>query len=205
MIEVELKFLLPPEARSKLQEKLRTMKSVGTVKNMDIYYDTSAFDLLRQAVFVRIRNNNQLQVKFNEEVIKIHGQSIERTFFLPLEPAMAEKMNTLFRTFLPAWHNASTFEDAVLKNDLSELARIHNLRQEYSNDEIHLSIDSIEDLGDFLEVEVNVEEGGDTSHAFPTLQAFVSDLNLQRVKTGYVELWLYKYNPQAYQLGKYHL
>src|SRR5260370_33302659 len=40
-----------------LQEKLRATEFCGRVINHDIYYDTRSFDLLTQAVFVRVRNH----------------------------------------------------------------------------------------------------------------------------------------------------
>ena len=80
LIEVELKFEIQPKAQFQLREKLRSMKFSGTVHNLDAYYDTVGFDLLRQAVFVRVRNSNKLQFKFNESRDKEHGQSTERAF-----------------------------------------------------------------------------------------------------------------------------
>jgi len=205
MIEVELKFALPHQARAKLQEKLQSAEFVGTIHNVDIYYDTPAFDLLKQAVFVRIRNSGSLQIKFNEAIEKVHGQVTERTFPLSSYLDHAAEINSLFRKFLPTWSTASSFEEAVRKNKLVELVRINNERAAYLADGIHISVDHVEALGDFLEIEANYEEGSDTSHAVDMLSSFIADLNLQRVKTGYVELWLRIHNPRAYSLGKYQL
>ena len=205
MIEVELKCHLSPELLSRLQKKLQQMRFDGTTHNVDIYYDTRDFALLQQAVFVRVRNNRQLDFKFNESAEKVHLQSTERTFSLFPEPASAAQMNALFAHFLPHWSAFPTVAEAVLKNDLIELARIDNKRQVYSNDEVHVSVDHVAGLGDFLEVETRSEEGADTGQAVATLEAFVADLHVQHIKVGYVELWLRVHNPQAYQLGQYHL
>src|SRR5258707_12343169 len=70
---------------------------------------------------------------------------------------------------------------------------------------VHLSIDHVEGLGDFLEVEMQCEEDADTSEALALLHKFIAGLDLQHIKVGYVELWLRIHNPQAYQLGKYRL
>src|SRR5947207_14562933 len=93
VIEVELKFALPPEIRSRLSMKLQGMQARGIVKNSDVYYDTSSYDLLQQAVFARVRNRAQLQVKFNPSAEKVHGQSTERTFPLQLNVGEARAMN----------------------------------------------------------------------------------------------------------------
>lgn len=181
------------------------MRFAGTVHNRDIYYDTSEFALLKQAVFVRVRNNTQLDFKFNEKLVKEHGQSTERTFTLFPNPAMTEKMNALFARFLPDWQVTASVETAIKENGLIELARIENRRDAYSRNEVYVSIDHVTGLGDFLEVETNSAEGTDTGKAVTRLQNFVADLHVQHINVGYVELWLLEHNPRAYALGQYHL
>lgn len=181
------------------------MQCDGTVRNVDIYYDTPAYNLLQQAVFVRVRNNQHLEFKFNEHAEKTHGQSTERTFSLLPDADMAAKMHALFTRFLPHWYTAPTVEAAFTHNGLIELARIENNRESFSQDGIYVSIDHVTGLGEFLEVETRCEEGTDTSHAQSRLHTFISDLNVEHIRVGYVELWLRMHNPHAYQLGKYHL
>ena len=205
MIEVELKCKLSPESSSVLDEKLRTMEFHGKVENSDIYYDTSTFDLLRQAFFVRVRNNHQLQFKFNVEGSIAHVQSTERAFLLPLDQISAQEMNSLFVRFLPGWTTAFSLEMIINKNGLVELVRIQNTREVYSSDDMHLSIDHVKGLGDFLEIEIHNEEDANTGEALAKLQKFASDIKLEPINIGYVEMWLRVHNPQAYQLGKYRL
>ncbi len=205
MIEVELKCELFPELLPKLRERLQHMTFDGIAHNVDRYYDTPRFDLLRQAVFVRVRNEHQLEFKFNEKGEKAHLQSTEHVFSLFPDPNMREKMNALFTRFLPNWSASSNFSEAVTKNNLTELARINNTREVYVDEVVHLSIDHVEGLGDFLEVEMQCEEDGDTSEALALLRKFLADLDVEHIRVGYVELWLRIHNPQAYQLGKYHL
>ncbi len=206
MIEVELKCELFPEALSKLKEKIRYLQFHGVVQSLDRYYDTSGFDLLQQAVFVRVRNNSQLQFKYNEGRDEAHVQSLERVFPLPPETAQqVEEMNALFARFSPTWHAEPDFEVARATNGLIELAQIKKIREVYSNDEIRMSIDHVAGLGDYLEVELQCEEGADTSKALAKLRTFVSELSTQPVNIGYVEMWLRVHNPQVYQLGRYRL
>ncbi len=114
-------------------------------------------------------------------------------------------MNALFTRFLPHWSASSNFSEAITKNNLAELAHINNTREVYVDGAVHLNIDHVEGLGDFLEVEMQCEEDGDTSEALALLHKFIADLDVQHIKVGYVELWLRIHNPQAYQLGKYRL
>jgi len=205
MIEVELKCALFPQLLPKLQERLQHMRFVGIVHNVDRYYDTPRFDLLQQAVFVRVRNEHRLEFKFNEKGETAHLQSTERVFSLFPDPNAREKMNALFTRFLPNWSASSDFSEAITKNNLTELARINNTREVYVDEVIHLSIDHVEGLGDFLEVEMQCEEGGDTSPALALLHKFIAGLDVEHIRVGYVELWLRMHNTQAYQLGKYRL
>jgi adenylate cyclase class IV len=206
LIEVELKCELFPEALRKLRDKLQFMTFHGVVQSLDRYYDTIKFDLLQQAVFVRVRNNSQLQFKYNEGHDLAHVQSVECAF--PLVPAtiqQVEEMNALFTRFLPEWHTESDFETASIANRLVEIAQIKNRREVYTNDDMQVSVDYVEGLGDFLEVELQYEEGADTGKALAKLHTFISEFGVQPVSIGYVEMWLRVHNPQAYQLGRYRL
>ena len=181
------------------------MHFLGSVQNRDRYYDTSTYDLLQQAVFVRIRNNTRLEFKFNEQIEQEHGQSIERSYPLLPDTDQSENMHRLFTRFLPGWQTADTVALAITKNALVELARIDNQREEYTQGEFFLSIDHVQNLGDFVEVEVRCAEDANTREAQEKLQGFVAGLGIKHIRVGYVELWLQKYNVDAYLLGKYRL
>lgn len=205
MIEVELKCKLSPELLARLQEKLHEMHFEGTVHNVDVYYDTPQYNLLQQAVFLRVRNGQRVEFKFNEKKDREHGTSTERSFSLTPDADKAAIMNTLFARFLPDWTPTTHVQQAILTNGLVELARIDNRRDAYAGSNIYVSIDHVRELGDFLEVETRGEEGEDSNQAIARLQHFVSALNVQHIKVGYVELWLLAHNPRAYELGHYHL
>ncbi|EFH80238.1 adenylate cyclase [Ktedonobacter racemifer DSM 44963] len=181
------------------------MRFDGEVHNRDIYYDTQDYALLQQAVFVRVRNKEKVEFKFNENIEKVHGQTTERTFPLHPDTDQVKKMNALFTRFLPTWQAQPTVGAAISQNGLVELAHIDNKREEYSQNGIYVSVDHVAQLGDFLEVEVRCDENDDPEKAHTMLQAFVSELDVKHIGVGYVELWLHEHNVKAYQLGKYHL
>lgn len=205
MLEVELKCDLSSASWPRLQEKLRATKFCERVINYDVYYDTRSFDLLRQAVFVRVRNHRQLQFKFNTEQDTSHTQCTEQEFSLPLDPFSTEEVNGLFARFLPEWITGFRFEKALEKNGLTELAFIENDRETYSMNNMYISIDHVTELGNFLEIEIHSQEGGNTGEALTKLQTFASDINIEPVNLGYVEMWLRKHNYLAYQQGRYRL
>jgi adenylate cyclase class IV len=205
VIEVEMKFELLQESRSRFKEHFATMQLVHCLRNSDIYYDTPAFDLLSQAVFVRVRNHLRLEFKFNEQAAPAHIQSTERSFPLTPEPSQVEEMNVLFSQFLPHWRSADTVEEALCRNGLIELVRIENQRDQYSYGNLTICMDQVEGLGEFVEIEMQCEEGSDTKPAIAQVQELVAGFAAHHVRVGYVELWLKKYHPQAYQKGKYHV
>ena len=205
MIEIELKCELSPQLLEKVRQKIQGMEFRGTVYNHDIYYDTPTWDLLRRAVFVRVRNNQKIEFKFNEDASEEHKLAVERVFLLQESPNDSGRLNSLFTSVLPTWVPGTSFEVALAKNGLIQLACIGNTREAYANEYIDLSIDHVKGLGDFLEVETQCEEDADIAQAQYRLQAFVGDLDVKHIKVGYVELWLYKHNPEAYQVGRYQL
>jgi adenylate cyclase, class 2 len=203
MIEVELKFAVTPDARARLETYLETMRCARRLRNSDIYYDTPAFDLLSQAVFVRVRNRQRLEFKFNEQAAPEHLFCTERTFSLAAGPGQVAQLNKLFAGFLHRWQAANTVSEALRKNGLIELVRIENRRTEYRYEDLVVCVDHVEGLGDFLEIETRCEVESETRQAIERVQAFAAGLEARQVHVGYVELWLQKHRPRAYRQGKY--
>ena len=205
MIEAELKCRLTSEVRCKLDAFLPAMQWKGNVRNLDIYYDTASWSLLRRAVFARIRNQQRLEFKFNEQAEQRHVRCTERVFPLEAHGKTMEQMNELFSSFLPDWREAADVATAITSNGLIELACIDNRREVYTNGVLELSIDSVAGLGDFLEMEICCSESQAAEEALATLQELATTLHAQHIQVGYVELWLREHNLAAYQAGRYQL
>lgn len=205
MIEVEVKCAVAPQAWPLLEARLREARFERHIHNVDVYYDTPDWDLLQRAVFLRVRNQQKLEFKFNEQAEKAHIQSTERAFALQPQPDQAAAMNELFSHFIPAWSPMPTWEAAQLENNLVELARIENTRRQYSLDSVQLCVDHVTGLGDFLEAEIECSEGTDTRQARAQLYTFIAEFATEPLPIGYVELWLRQHNPQAYHKGVYQL
>ena len=209
MIEVELKFRVPPEARAQLQanlEMLPSSKQLEPIYNVDTYYDTANFDCLRQAVFIRIRNQKCLEIKYHERVDPTHTHCTEQVFSLSSDPLQVKAMNTLCAQFLPGWRQAATIEEALHMNKLKAVVQLKNQRSRYLHEQLTLCLDHVEELGDFFEVETTCQRASEIRKAQRSLQDFVAHLTipaLRQVKIGYVELWLRSHLPHAYQMGIY--
>jgi adenylate cyclase class IV len=211
MIEVELKFEVSPQSRALLQAKLDELPGVRWLRqivNADSYFDTADLACLQQAVFIRIRNHEQLEMKFHDHADPAHTHSTQRTFPLKAEPSLMRKINALCARFIPGWLAAETIEEAIRVNGLVEYAHIANRRTQYAYDGMSLSIDEVEGLGNFFEVETPCAEGAQIEQSLARLRAFVVDLAfpcLRPVWTGYVEQWLQRYRPQIAYLKKEYL
>jgi adenylate cyclase class IV len=205
MIEVEVKCELLPTSWPRLREQLATMHLTSQVTNVDTYYDTPSFDLLRQAVFVRVRNQQHLEFKWNAQADPAHLQCTERVFPMTPDSQQIRAMNGLFNSFLPEWRPIQTIEEAFQGSKLKSLAHIENSRALYHDNDLAVCVDHVENLGDFVEIELQCPENSDTHHAKARIRDLASRLAARHVRVGYVELWLQKYNPLAYQLGRYRL
>jgi len=208
MIEVELKFALSSDARVLLQTKLDALlaQPLGQVENVDTYYDTVGFDCLQQAVFIRIRNQQDLEIKYHEHADPAHMHATERVFSLESGPLLVKEMNIQCARFIPEWQEAGTIEESMRINGLIAFACIEKHRNQYMYENLILCVDSVEGLGDFFEVETHCEEETEIGRAIAKLQDFVMSFGfsaLHPVDVGYVELWLRSHLPHVYQLGKY--
>jgi adenylate cyclase class IV len=211
MIEVELKFELTSGSWSQLQAQLSAIplvSLVGRVDDVDTYYDTASFDCFRQAVFLRLRNQTRLEIKFHEDDDPDHMRSTERVFPLESGPQLVKEMNALCAHFIPTWRVVNSVAEAIRANNLVELARIRKQRTQYTYKDLILCLDRVEGLGDFFELETHGQEGTDNNQAIARLQSFAQMLtqaDLRPVRIGYVEMWLRQHHPRLYHQGKYRV
>jgi adenylate cyclase, class 2 len=198
MIEIEVRSPLWPAVADKLAPLLQTMQVREEKTSQDIYYDTRGFDLLQHPrhVFVRLREGRLLQFKFDEDA-HLQTACIEREFLLTDE--VPEKAHALFQMFLPTWQPVLTWERAIADNHFVELARINKTRRVYVDGPLIVSIDHVEGLGRFVEIERNCEEGADTQAAREHVHRILENIGGVPLKAGYFEMWLCRYNQQAYQ------
>ncbi|HLZ64166.1 MAG TPA: CYTH domain-containing protein [Ktedonosporobacter sp.] len=201
MLEVELKCPLTAEMWPKLQIQLQRMSKLSVKSSIDRYYDTPHLEFLRhpRSVFVRLREERHLQVKFDEcESDDEQIPCVERGFLIT-EDHLPEEAHLLVRHFMPRWQAASTWTEAVKRNELEVLACIQKTRVSYTDGTMLISVDRVAGLGDFVEAEIQCDEGTDTQSALTRVQMFLSELGGKPLRAGYTELWLYQHHPQAYE------
>lgn len=210
MVEVELKYRI-----SRPSAELDKFPIANEISQEDAYYDTAGRDLLRRGNFLRIRNSGRLDFKLNLGDAS-HLYCGESSF--PLEN-IAGKRPEIDDIFLGCglkpngeW---SDFAGLIRAYGLGILGRISKLRKEYRVDEgLKVCIDDACGLGIFMEAERMVE-GEDLSpdeagKIKAEMEGKLAALGLlappyEPVNIGYLELYLMRFDPEAYELGRYKM
>lgn len=210
MIELELKYEL-----DKIPDPIKNIKVIKEKRQEDIYYDTPEYDLLRNGNFLRIRDGKRLEFKlFAGDTSHLFCQ--ETDFNLDEIESNKEKINSLIASInLKTVKELASFEQLLEINHLKVLSPIvkHRISYEF-NEYSTISVDNVDNLGLFLEAEIMIDNNS-LSNAKGDLmkKTFVKDLQSAKILTGnekpvnigYVELYLLKYNIEAYNLGIYKL
>ena len=192
MIEYEIKFIGNRINHSKFVDGL---SYVGTKHQNDTYYDTPNFTLFLNAVFLRCRNKKIIDIKYNfDQSDKTHLFCNENSFTLPL----SEEAKNGLDIFLSQLIQPIQSSDDLLKNyQLEEFVAINKSRDIYQGKDIEVSFDTIDNLGEFIEIEARTEKGIDD------INNLIHKEKIQRIQIGYVELYLKQHNYELYQKGKY--
>lgn len=200
MIEIELKYELKKDIPSSL--KPTNQKIVE-----DIYYDTEDYKLLKNGNFLRLRNKKQFdfKLKSNDDT----HLYCEETNYDYTEENVSKIVEVLNRLGV----NISSTNLIDLTNDLKVLAPIKKKRTTYQLEEnVVMVIDEVEDLGTYLEIEYDLDSDTLTEEDSIKYKNYLNEVleqngitkdHLEYVSIGYVELYLKKYNNEAYQLGLY--
>lgn len=197
--EFEIKARLP--SPSVIHDIVGGFTERPQTRQCDLYLDTSARELFKHGIFLRVRNEVKLQIKYTPDKSDLaHLQCQEDEFNLPLKPNDSATLRTLLWDAVPALQGApTTVEDLRNAWGLEELVKIEKLRKCYESDGVVVYIDTVTSLGQFIEIEVTD----------PQLRnKYVSrakEFGLEHIPVGYVELALREREPDTYRLGRFIL
>lgn len=207
MIEIELKYKLENEP------DLSNLQLLGEKAQIDIYYDTRNYDLIKNGNFLRNRNDKKLDFKTNLDD-KTHLYCKETSFNIEdIENKQSEINQVLSAIGLPSDKKYSDLKTFLEHNDFLVLSPIKKERKSYKVEEkFTIYIDTVEDLGVFLEAEFEVDSEniseGEAQKIKNKINNFLFDNNIitdqdKAVNIGYVELYLKEHNPSVYEMGLY--
>ncbi len=208
MIELELKH----EIKS-IPKVLRELDIIKEKDQVDIYYDTHNYDLLRNGNFLRTRNDKRLEFKLYAGDDS-HLFCQETDFDLDKLSNNKDKINNILTGIgLKTLDNLTNFKQIIDSNGLIVLSPIIKHRTSYKyNDNITISVDKVDNLGIYMESEIMIDKNNLSSNEADKIkEELVSSLKKASILTGkeksvnigYVELYLLKYNIEVYNLGKY--
>jgi len=207
MDEFELKYSIPC-----IPDAIGSLRKVSEKQTSDLYFDTDGYRLLKGGNFLRVRGDSIDFKLFKPDDLLRHLSCVESGF---KKPAFSCDNNALCKLLesLGFCCSFGSFDEFVKINELIVLAEISRTRHQYSvNENTSLSIDDVNDFGYFLEIEKIFpdREIYDPDKERNLLERYLSDNEILPegsafVPVGYVELYLKKYNYEAYKLGKHIL
>ena len=201
-LSIELKFDLNS---SSCDLPLRSpAKHIQAVCERDIYYDVAGtFSLLRSGCFMRIRNANVLEFKFDGSHSAVHEYCYETAFQVPLNASESEHLvHSLCRAGLRIPTELSSVQNILVENGLSVLVNVNKARQVFAVGGFTVCRDDVEDLGRYLEIEFCTSElDCDVKAITQRMRELISDPDLPIVRTGYVELLLARQRPELIASG----
>ena len=208
MIEAEWRFAIKSAPAA-----LEGLQFIKATSQIDIYYDTSDYALLRRGGYLRVRNDKRMDFKgdFSFDAAIQHDFCNEANFDLKDIPQKSDEINRLLRMYgIPAAGAYEAVGDLLKQNSLQVLATIGKNRRVYRfDDDTIIALDDVEDIGLFMEAETMVPDDTGKEEIYELKNKMRANLtergvlqpDMEQVKIGYVEFYLMKHNRAAYNSG----
>ena len=167
MIEIELRFLV--EKKEEVDSFIKELQPISTQRIIDHYYDTPTLTLSKRHAYIRIRNQETLNIKFNRATLadptrarQAHHE--EYDFQLPLKSKdlASFSQHVAQLGLLPA----PTIDQFLKQNNLSISRTLDKIRASYKKEAYTIVLDEIATIGTFLEIEYLT----DTSQSVDTIK-----------------------------------
>ena len=208
MVELELKYKL-----KRFPDKLLDFEISQEKTQVDIYYDTPKYDLIKAGNFLRIRDDKKLDFKTNLDDAT-HLYCKETSFLIKEIEQKQKEINNVLRVIgLPSDQSYNNFDSFIQINEFIVLAPIKKIRKTYKVEEnFTVYIDEVENMGLFLEAEYVIEAEDISPEEAQThkkrMNEFLLTNNIisnddEAVNIGYVELYLKEHNREVYEMGLY--
>ena len=207
MIEIEKKYRVLDFHH--IKDFLKPMNYVSSGRIVDQYFDTVDGFYYQQGVFIRSRNNETLDVKFNPNHLKDksnndHVNCCEYSFDIPFHSSFEDLFESL-RHFIDIKKPFPySFQNFLIENHLISLVTIDKTRSSYENETCIIAVDDLYGFGTFIEFEA--KDGTQNAQEFVQyVENLIQGLSLEPISSGYVEFALRETNESLYKKGKYLL
>jgi adenylate cyclase class IV len=208
-LEIEKKYQL---LSTDIHELTRKFTYIGEKRVVDEYFDTIDGQFYQEGVFIRIRNQFSLDIKFNpdhlgksnvSEHVSCHEYSFQEPFQESDGP-LFRNLESLIQIHPPSGISFQSFLDA---NNLHPLIAIDKMRQTYTSELYTVVVDHIKNLGVFMEVEYSGPQDEDIhlEQVLSGIDALMKGIPAKSLSTGCFEMILRQENFDLYKKGKYLL
>lgn len=207
-IEIELRYEVTNAPQ--LSAFLAKTKQVSQKRDIDVYLDTNDHILWQRGIFIRIRNDKNLDIKFNRACLqdaKIDRLDYceEHSFSLPFEESKREALNLLLASLDLKPTPAAELTLFKTLNGLQPHYVIDKLRTTYTLGAFTLALDEVADLGTFLEIELMAENTNDLEEVKASMHQLLHELELRPLRLGYCTLLMQKNDFECYKKGRFAL
>ena len=182
MIEIEKKFAASEEDIKRITEGAEFIKESV---NRDTYYDREGFPLVKNNMYLRERNGSfELKVFAAEK-----GSSVSKYLELEEEKDIKTKLG------IP---DDKTIHEYLKENEYVPFGSWDTTRKRFKKEGFTVDVDSVDFGHNVLEIELLVEEGGDTNEAADRILDFAKRSGLGEGSTeGKVLEFIKRTNPTA--------
>jgi adenylate cyclase class IV len=205
-IEIELKYEILDI--NLLNPFLETLEYQKTQSTHDVYFDTPEGTYFKKGLWIRNRNNKTLDFKFNRAGLLDQSKPMtafceEHSFQLPLEACDRERLIALcdfLQLQVPDYLNLPAFTKL---NGIQEMAIVNKTRNVYQHHAFKIMIDTIENVGHFLEIELMAFDSDNVLEITKEMEDMLEGLPLKRTTITYDAAWWKIHHFDIYQQGRY--
>lgn len=203
-IEMEKKFRV---LSNDLDSFLKSKKFISSKRVVDEYLDTPEGRFYKNGIYIRVRNQKSLDIKFNPEhlgALNVTRSTIchEYNISLPFDISSIQVFDPLEKMINLKCPNSYTFENFSITNNLKPIVVLDKNRSTYEDEMFIIAVDEFSDFGTFIEFEA--KDNTIPSDVFlNAVEQITQNLDLQEFNSGYIELRLREINPTLYLKGKY--
>ena len=201
-IEYEIKSEITDLYAGKIVEGLEGKSK----KQIDKYFDFKNNQLFIKGVFIRDRNGVDFEIKYNPNYLdSTHTVCNEYKYSKNLDEKEINEIISFLSQFSPDLGNihlsSCSIYDLFKEVGLINYVTISKDRISYETNSkgVEISLDKVDNLGEFIELESISNLGKDE------IIAIQDKFNLLNLPIGYVELYLRKHNKELYLKGRYLL
>ncbi len=176
MIEVEVKYKISCDEIEALEKKLEKLgfKLVKSGVEKDTYFNSPFRDFRKSDEALRVRESDECYLTYK-------GKKIDK------KTKTREELNVRIE-------NAEVVKEILLKLGFYPVKEVIKFRRIYEKNNIFVCLDKVNEIGCFVEVEMDVENKENVGKAIKKIESLIADLGIkgESITESYLEMLLKK-------------